>query len=321
MKCAECGSLNPARSVNCLNCGASLVIPRTEISNESVPEWRKEVTRKAREFGERKKTLTTPPNPLKTSVTAAPEEPAPENRFHRPERPRPPVAADPVKPPEPVKSAPSEPLKLERIEPSDDELPSFEKPIEPSKPMPAPTRLDPVIPIPSVPPQRPVFPLKPQPEYERVEIDNSTGYLPFEDEEEHHPGLMLGARSISFVIDNLIFAGAAYLVIFICKQFLGFDLLAQFKSSWLPAVSVLLILHCLYYVYFYKTSRQTPGQVFFALEVRDLAGGTVSFGKAISRWAALVFLNIFNFVPLFSGRDFLLLDYLSGTEVRSLKNR
>jgi hypothetical protein len=61
--------------------------------------------------------------------------------------------------------------------------------------------------------------------------------------------------------------------------------------------------------------------LFFALEVRDTSSGTVSFGKALGRWASLVFFNVFNFAPLFWGREFLLHDFLSGTEVRSLKSR
>src|SRR5262245_65856448 len=84
MKCPKCGFTNNRPGTRCLKCGTlfpeqeQLIIEpeRMQQTTSAVPEWRKEVTRKAREYGERKKILTTPPRPLKEQPT----EPEPSAR-------------------------------------------------------------------------------------------------------------------------------------------------------------------------------------------------------------------------------------------------
>src|SRR5262245_37486713 len=79
MKCPKCGFNNNRSGTRCLSCGISfreqqqLTIEPEQVqqSAQTIPDWRKEVTRKAREFGERKKYLTTPPRPLKEHVHQA----------------------------------------------------------------------------------------------------------------------------------------------------------------------------------------------------------------------------------------------------------
>ncbi|PWT92572.1 MAG: hypothetical protein C5B54_03325, partial [Acidobacteria bacterium] len=86
-----------------------------------------------------------------------------------------------------------------------------------------------------------------------------------------------------------------------------------------PVAGALALIHGGYYCYFYKVFHQTPGQVFLKLELRDPVTGNIAIGKIITRWLAMVFLNLFNLVPLFWGSD-LLLDRLSRTYIRQLKN-
>jgi uncharacterized RDD family membrane protein YckC len=91
------------------------------------------------------------------------------------------------------------------------------------------------------------------------------------------------------------------------------------KGSWPALLGVFLLAHCLYYVYFYSTSRQTPGQVFVALELRDPLSSRISLQRILVRWLSMVILNVLNFIPLISKKNYLLLDQFSGTEIRSLK--
>lgn len=288
MKCPRCGFTNSRPGTRCIKCGNPFpeqqqlsIEPEPVLQAQaSVPEWRKEVTRKAREFGERKKILTTPPRPLKEHVSA----------------PEPPAKREPIMPRVEVGAA---------IEPEPSHITSEVFPPPPLK----------------APPQ-PII-REPQP-VRRIELDIEE-MLPPEievesDSGETHP-LYIGRRFAALLADHTILVGVAFGVMFFFRKVLSYDLTKKFESGWLPIIGTILLFHFLYYFYFHKTSRQTPGQVFLSLEIRNPSGGSISAGKVFGRWAALVFLNIFNLLPLFLGKNFLLLDLLSGTEVRSFKEK
>jgi len=59
--------------------------------------------------------------------------------------------------------------------------------------------------------------------------------------------------------------------------------------------------------------------VFLSLELRDPGSSVIPIGKVLARWLAMVLLNIFNFLPVLIGKRFLLMDFLSSTEMRSFK--
>ena len=288
MKCPKCGFTNNRPGTRCLKCGVPFpeqqqlsIEPEPVLQTKpSVPDWRKEVTRKAREFGERKKILTTPPRPLKERAV------------------------------DPGASIQHEPI-LPRVEVST-------ATIEPE-----PTRISSEVFPPSLKTSPQALIREPQPR-RRLELDLEP-VLPHEielesDTTEEHP-LNLGRRSAALFIDHAILIGLAFAVMFFFREVLSFDLQTKFESRWSPLILTMLLFHFLYYFYFHTTSRQTPGQVFLSLEIRNPSGGAVSGGKAFGRWAALTFLNVFNLVPLFLGKKFLLLDLLSGTEVRSFKEK
>ncbi len=289
MKCPKCGFTNHRPGTHCVRCGNPFHEQQQQLSIEpesvqqtkpSVPDWRKEVTRKAREFGERKKILTTPPRPLKEHAN----DPEPSIR-HKP-------------------MVPAVEVSTATIEPE-------------------PTRITPEI----FPPTLKTSPqplLREQQPRRRLELDLEQMLPPGieleSDANEEHP-LYVGRRFAALLADHAILIGLAFAVMFFFREVLSYDLLTKFRSAWFPIVAALMLFHFLYYLYFHTTSRQTPGQVFLSLEIRNPSGGAVSAGKAFGRWAALVFLNVFNLVPLFSGKKFLLLDHLSGTEVRSFKDK
>ena len=299
MKCPKC-EFTPSRpATRCVRCGTSFpeqeqlsIEPEPVLQAAAVvPDWRKEVTRKAREYGERKKILTTPPRPLKESASETP-----------------------------VRQERSVP-RLERIVPHvDPVLPRIEvsAAIEP-EPQITPEVLSP--PIKTSPPP----PLIREPQtIRRIELDLEETLFPEMEVEsettEEHPSY-IGRRFASLLSDHVIMIGLVFAVSFFSRVVLSYDLRAKFESSPLPIIGGLLLFHFLYYFYFHKTARQTPGQVFLSLEIRNPGSGSISAGKVIGRWAALVFLNIFNIMPLFFGKNFLLLDRLSDTEVRSFKEK
>ncbi len=287
MKCPKCGFTNNRPGTRCVRCGnpfpeqqQQLLIEQEVTQQTSVPDWRKEVTRKAREFGERKKFLTTPPRPLKERVN----DPEASIR-HRP-----------------IASAVE--VSTATIEPE-------------------PTRITPEVFPPTLKTSPQSLVREPQPR-RRLELDLEEILVPEieleSDTNEDHP-LYLGRRFAALLIDNAILIGLTFAVLFFFREVLSYDLGTKFGSTWFPIVAAMLLFHFLYYFYFHTTSRQTPGQVFLSLEVRNPSGGSVSAGKVFGRWAALVFLNVFNLVPLFLRKNFLLLDLLSGTEVRSFKEK
>jgi uncharacterized RDD family membrane protein YckC len=288
MKCPNCGFTNERTGTRCLRCGSGLVEhPETPIAAEAiptsqpanVPEWRQEVTRKAREFGERKKTLTTPPRPLKEQ----PADTAEENQRYETSKAEPVFARI-----EPPASHPKE------------ELSSFSPPPRVHEP-----------PIPII--------IKEAAPQHRLELDVPQ-MIAFEEESDAEAPLHVGRRAASFLVDHAIMGAVIFVVGLICRELFSYDLQTINRSSPLAVISGILLFHFIYYFYFLKTARQTPGQVFFSLEVREpLSGTSIGSGKIFSRWASIVFLNVFNVVPLFFGKKFLLMDHLSGTVVRSMK--
>ena len=286
MKCPNCGSTNERTDTHCLRCGAELVEHVTaadqetvSVGKQAVPDWRKEVTRKAREFGERKKFLTTPPRPLKEHASDSQSEES---------------TVAPVQFREIEKHAPAFIEPPHEIQHPKEEL-SVHTP---------PQIQDPVIPV----------MIQPQPSHQRFELDQQ-GMLQIQSESEPDAPLHLGRRAASLIVDHAILGIAIYVVVFIFREFFSYDIQSLIQSSPFALFSALLLFHFTYYFYFLKTARQTPGQVFFSLEVRK----PLSAGKIFSRWLSLVFLNVLNVLPLFFGKKFLLMDRLSDTEVRSMK--
>lgn len=289
MKCPKCGFITSELKVQCMRCGSSLpgrkedpahvpdsppapVVP-PPVPAAEVPEWRRQVTQSVREFGERKKLLTTPPNPLRPSIDT-PSEPFPEietgSRDIDPSPPAPPPVVEPPLPP-PV-AAPSAPPPPRQILP------------------PVDLSVDDLI---------------------DMEVD------PLESPQEPPPRLLF-RRACSLLLDSIVLivlhAGLIYLV----SQIISHPFEELVRAAWIPLVSIFLLFHYVYYAYFYKTSRQTPGQVFVAIELRDPLSSRISLVKITIRWLCLILLNILNLVPVLFGKS-LLLDLLSGTEIRSLK--
>lgn len=305
MKCPKCGFTPSRPATRCVRCGTTYPEPQ-QLSIEpepvlqaaaTVPEWRKEVTRKAREYGERKKILTTPPRPLKEQDS----EPAVQQQRTVPRFERIAPRVEPV---------------LPRVEPIAPRV-EVSGAIEPEP------HITPEVLPPPLKTSPPPLVREPQP-IRRIELDLEE-VLPLEVEvesetSEEHP-LYIGRRFAALLSDHVIMIGLVFAVSFFSRVVLGYDLRTKFESSALPFIGALLLFHFLYYFYFHKTSRQTPGQVFLSLEIRSPSSGSISAGKIIGRWVALVFLNIFNIMPLFFGKKFLLLDLLSGTEVRSFKDK
>jgi uncharacterized RDD family membrane protein YckC len=236
---------------------------------QAVPEWRREVSEKARAYGEKKKLLTTPPRPLKENSEEM-ESPEPDT-------------SEPLNLPE-LTVTPASPRESEMIlqtpepEPSVDLAPrvllkDWKDPIE-------------LKPLESTPHGRPLF---------------------------------LARRTGSFLIDNTILIVLNVMLLYVCSLVIPYDPWTLVQTAWLPLVGAFLLFHLLYYSYFYKTARQTPGQVFFKLELRDPSSSYIPFGKILVRWMSMVFLNIFNFIPLAMKDGHLLLDQLSNTEIRSLQ--
>lgn len=284
MKCPKCGFTNNRPGSRCIKCGAFFqeqqppeIETTMQQTKTAVPDWRREVTRKAREYGERKKILTTPPRPLKEHTSDS--EPSIQH--------------------EPLRSNVEVSVSIEpesvRITPE-----VFRTPLKnAAQPLPRETQ-----------PRR------------RLELDLEE-MLPLEIELDsdtpEEPSLHLGRRFASLVVDHAILVGLVFAVMFFFREVLSYDL--KTKLAWIPIIGAMLLFHFLYYFYFHKSARQTPGQVFLSLEIRNPSSGGLSTGQVFSRWAALVFLNVFNILPLFFGRNFLLLDLLSGTEVRSFKEK
>lgn len=304
MKCLKCGFVTSETKEQCARCGsplpAHLAAPRNSAHrivtpappppqqepSPEVPDWRKEVTRKVKEYGEKKKILTTPPQPLRDNrkVDIQPE-PA---LFAEPDPPRPKITTS----------------VLSRVEPPEPDPPP--PPPAPAGPLPEPRMI------------RQLPPLDEEIFAGDLELDT------FEEEDEM-PGdegtrLYLGRRAGSLLIDSAIIVVLHAVLLYLCAEIISRSFHDLLLETWLPLAGIFLLFHCLYYSYFYKTSRQTPGQVFFGVEIRDPMAGGISLQRILVRWFCFVFLNVFNFIPLLLGRHFLLLDRISGTRIQSLKH-
>jgi uncharacterized RDD family membrane protein YckC len=305
MKCPKCGFTPSRPATRCVRCGTSYPEPQQlsiepepvlQAAATAVPDWRKEVTRKAREYGERKKILTTPPRPLKEQES----EPAVQQQRTVP--------------------------RFERIAPRVEPVLPRVEPIVPRVEVSAAIEPEPQITTEVLPPPIKTSPpplIREQQPIRRIELDLEE-VLPLQVElesetSEEHP-LYIGRRFAALLSDHVIMIGLVFAVWFFSRVVFGYDLKVKFESSALPIIGALLVFHFLYYFYFHKTSRQTPGQVFLSLEIRNPSTNSIPARKVIGRWASLVFLNVFNLLPVFLGKKFLLLDLLSGTEVRSFKD-
>lgn len=136
---------------------------------------------------------------------------------------------------------------------------------------------------------------------------------------ESIPPLLLVRRFGALVVDTILIFLLSFAVLWFVSWLYDKNWEVFFASMRLQSAGLFLLGHCLYYLYFYKTSRQTPAQVFFSLELRVPGLNNIPVGKILARWFSMVFLNIFNLMPVFLGKKFLLLDLLSGTEIRSLR--
>lgn len=246
-----------------------------------VPEWRKQVTQKVREYGERKKLLTTPPGPIKETP---PDEP----------------------------SFAAEPELVERAQPAQSVTPDPAPAVREMSRAPA---VEPPAPRPG-----------PAPRSAELPVDVAPGDLmDFEDEEEpegepapaRRP-LLLGRRLVSLLLDNMLLVVLHSALIYLVAQIISFQFLDLVRVAVVPLAAIFLLFHFVYYAYFYKTSRQTPGQVFFGIELRDPLSSQISTGKIAARWLCMVVLNVLNLLPALAGKP-LLLDQISKTEIKTLR--
>ncbi len=243
-----------------------------DTEDSAVPDWRREVSEKARAFGEKKKLLTTPQRPLD------------ETRQEMAE--------------------PSDPLTTQ-------DSPESDTPLSPSS---------------GIEPEPRMILQTPEPESSvdlapRVRPQDWIAPEPLEKHDSVQTGKQhfLGRRTASFLIDHTIIIVLSLLLLYVCGLIIGYDSWTVIRTAWVPLLGVFLLFHFMYYAYFYKTSRQTPGQVFFNLELRHASSSYIPFLKIFVRWMAMIFLNVFNFIPLAMKDGHLLLDQLSQTEIRSLK--
>lgn len=286
MRCLKCGFSNPPQRETCSKCGLPLAridsdtlssevpLSKEKKSERPVSEWRQEVVEKAKAYGERKRTLTTPPRPLKEQEEEgeepekAPVKVAPSGATPRSTSPE----------PTPDTGRPSEVSALRNVTP-------------------------PVI------PQAMEIQAGDVADWNRFDVDSET--------QDAHP-VRLWKRGASLLIDSTIIIVLIGGSVLVAGRLLAYDWRAFVQNTWTSLLELSLLFHCLYYAYFYKTSRQTPGQVFFSLELRDTFSSEIPLTKILIRWTALVFLNFLNLLPAIRKKP-LLLDQLSGTEIRSLK--
>lgn len=317
MKCLKCGYVTSESKENCARCGSPLPVhgnARTRgvsrqttpearpaepaasssaPSSDSVPDWRKEVSRKVKEYGEKKRILTTPPQPLKDGESYR-AQPDPEPPVE-PEQPAPRIASP----------------AFSRVEPPEPDSPAVmsvpDTPPAPSAPRETETRVP-----------RHLPPLN-----EEIFAGDLNDEMFLDETEEGLSGsdvpLFLGRRSAALIIDSVILVALHALLLYLCAEIISYNFHDLFQEALVPLAAVFLLFHCLYYAYFYKTSRQTPGQVFFGIELRDPLAGTIALRKILIRWLCLVVLNVLNLIPLVMGHHFLVLDRASGTQIRTLQ--
>ena len=320
MQCPKCGSLNPDSREQCGRCGT----PLPETMSVPVPDWRKEVTKKVKAYGDRKKSLTTPPGPIKERSVALDDLPEPAS-----------IAEEPH-----LAEAESKPV----VEPP---RPSIfqKKPREAFSPPPPPSQ----------PPRWPISnqnsnsaaELRARSRKLSEEIDIWKDDLVSEEiiEEPEEPQELRGLREASrkllldsnsdsarpsttyiwrrtaaFFIDTIVLTGSYAALVYAYSALVQDDVVPLVRAAWPAICELFLLAHFLYYLYFYSTSRQTPGQVFFSIELRDSGGGSdIPFHKILVRWLSMVLFNLLNLLPLLFGKNQLLMDQISGTEIRALK--
>lgn len=155
-----------------------------------------------------------------------------------------------------------------------------------------------------------------QPETFDVWAEDLTEQLLSENEPSWN--LHLGRRSGAFFVDALLLVilllTGIYTLSFLSGGIQIFDL-----HHPTTLLCVAMAAHFVYYVSFCGTSRQTPGQLFFSLEIRSGSSLYVPFWRIVLRWLLFWLLNLLNLLPLLFGRKYLYLDVLSGTGVYSLK--
>ncbi len=134
-------------------------------------------------------------------------------------------------------------------------------------------------------------------------------------------GLFLGRRIAALLIDHFILGITFCAILFAASVMLQQGVQVLLQIAWPSALAIFLLIHLLYYVYFYMTSRQTPGQVFLSLELKDPSSMQIPLQKILLRWLAMILLNLLNLLPALSRGNHLLLDDFSGTEIHSLRNK
>lgn len=297
MQCPKCGSLNPDTREQCSRCGGVLSAAN---STRPVPDWRKEVTRKVKAYDERKKTLTTPPGPIKDKNVIVQDLPTPPAEVKE----VPPSLQESkrsffesrlkerkaVAPPPPPAAIVSTDAVVEDLDIWNNDLVTEEPPKE-------------IVEVPE----------------ERRAREFRKPFVELEPEPARAGQSYFWRRTSAFLVDSLALLGTSSVLLYVYAVFMQDDVISLLRTAW-PAIGELFLLaHFLYYLYFYSTSRQTPGQVFFSIELRDLGGRDIPFHKILVRWLSMVLFNILNLLPLFFGKTQFLLDIISGTEIRALK--
>jgi uncharacterized RDD family membrane protein YckC len=236
-----------------------------------LPEWKREVAEKVKAYGERKKRLTTPPEPIKETiepqivqeqVVQNPEPPLRETSVYVDPRPE-------------VKEVVFQPI--EAVAPS-----TFEVWTEDLEGLPG------------------------------VEGTNAE-----EEQTGHSAAPYLFRRIAAGLIDHALLLIMLVIVLFPFSFVLGESMEWLFLDTWKATLGLYLLMHFLYHLYFFRSSRQTPGMLFVSLELRDPGGQTIAVGKIAVRWLICIFLNVFNFLPPLFGKRYLLHDHISNTEMRS----
>ena len=258
--------------------------------NTQLPEWKKEVAEKVKAYGERKKRLTTPPHPLRQN-----------NDNHTQ------IEQIPVKPAVPyLRPAPSAELTRAEAVSQPQAKPPETKPLENKSSFFSSAETA---------PSQPAVEVWTQDVQGLVDLEA----LAQGDDSNAVPGPYLMRRVLASVIDNAMLIIVTAALLFGFSFFMNTPVEWLIFSSWKGTLLLFLLIHFLYYLYFLRASRQTPGMLFVSLEVRDPSIHSVPIGKIIVRWFAMVLLNVVNMLPAIQGKHFLLLDQLSGTEVRSFK--
>ena len=257
-----------------------------------LPEWKKEIAEKVKAYEERKKRLTTPPHPLKNSAL--------QNQEEIPvKQPSPPVV--------PVDEAP---VSRSSVIPQREHI----KRVVQAQITPAESNLE--VWTEDVESVLPVNPLAIKPDHQQqgiVKEDfDEEGAVP-------RPQLYLLRRAVALAVDHVMLITVAAVLLFVFAFFLNQSLQSLVLSRWKGSLGLFLTLHCAYHLYFWRGSRQTPGMLFVSLELRDPVLSTIGFGKLVVRWLLLVVLGPLNLVPVIIGKDFVIMDQITNTRIRSFQ--